>query len=375
MAAPRRMDRLTAQDLLMLWPDDFGWSEDIGVLAILDGTRLLDSDGRVRIDEVRRHIEPRLHLVPRFRQLLYRPRRGLGWPLWVDAPAFDLAEHVRIQPLAAPGDEAQPLAACAQLYQRRLDPTRPLWRAWLLPGLPDQQVGLLLHAHHTIADGVAGMAAFAALLDLDADAPTPVAPPWTPTPIPTAGELFRDNLHRRRQELGHGLSRLAHASRPWRASQRALREFFAERAPPHQPQPPHRRRPPAGGRPRAPRGRQAGRPHPPRQGQRRGPGGGGRRPAPAAGRPWRGPRWAGAAGDGADLAPPRAARAGQRQPGRDDAGAAAAGRARPGRSAGADRRRDGHTQAHGAPAGDQRALPLRRRPARHLPVPAPISGS
>ena len=231
MAAPRRMDRLTAQDLLMLWPDDFGWSEDIGVLAILDGTRLLDSDGRVRIDDIRRHMEPRLNLVPRFRQLLYRPRRGLGWPLWVDAPAFDLAEHVRIQPLAAPGDEAQPLAACAQLYQRRLDPTRPLWRAWLLPGLPDQQVGLLLRAHHTIADGVAGMAAFAALLDLDADAPTPVAPPWTPTPIPTAGELFRDNLHRRRQELGHGLSRLARASRPWRASQRALREFFAERAP------------------------------------------------------------------------------------------------------------------------------------------------
>ena len=28
----------------------------------------------------------RLHLVPRFRQLLYVPRRGLGGPLWVDAP-------------------------------------------------------------------------------------------------------------------------------------------------------------------------------------------------------------------------------------------------------------------------------------------------
>jgi len=75
------------------------------------------------------------------------------------------------------------------------------------------------------------LAAFGALLDLDANAPTPVAPPWTPTPIPTADELFRDNLHRRRQELGHGLSRLAHASRPRRASQGAVREFLAERAP------------------------------------------------------------------------------------------------------------------------------------------------
>ena len=96
MAEPRRLERLTAQDLLMLLADDFGWSEDIGVLAILDGTRLLDGDGRVRVDEVRRRLESRLHLVPRFRQLLYRPRQGLGWPLW---------------------------------------------EAWLLPGLPERRVG------------------------------------------------------------------------------------------------------------------------------------------------------------------------------------------------------------------------------------------
>src|SRR5512133_496317 len=200
MAEPH-LERLTIQDLFMLWPDDCGWSQDIGALAILDGTRLLDPDGRVRIQAVRRHLEPRLQLVPRFRQLLYRPRRGLGWPLWVDAPAFDLADHLRVHPLAAPGDEAELLQACARLYQRRLDPARPLWQAWLLPGLPDRQVGLFLRAHHTIADGVAGVAAFGALLDLDAEAPTPVAPPWTPTPIPTAADLFGDNLRRRRREL------------------------------------------------------------------------------------------------------------------------------------------------------------------------------
>src|SRR6266700_7102693 len=162
MAETRLLERLTASDLFMLWADDFGWSQDIGVLAILDGTRLLDGDGRVRIEAVRRAIEPRLPLVPRFRQLLYRPRRGLGWPLWVDAQSFDLADHVQVFPLAAPGDQAQLLQACAQLYRRRLDPSRPLWEAWLLPGLPQRRVGLFLRAHHTVADGVAGMAAFGA---------------------------------------------------------------------------------------------------------------------------------------------------------------------------------------------------------------------
>jgi diacylglycerol O-acyltransferase / wax synthase len=224
------LDRLTAQDLLMLGADDFGWSEDIGVLAILDGIRLLDGEGRVRIDEVCRRLEAKLHLVPRFRQLLYRPRRGLGWPLWVDTPAFDLADHVRVHPVAAPGDQAQLLAACARLYRRRLDPSRPLWEAWFLPGLPGRQVGLFLRAHHAIADGVAGVAAFGALLDLAGDPPTPVAPSWTPAPMPTAGALLRDNLRRRLRELGRGLSGLAHPSRR-RGALEMWPELFAERAP------------------------------------------------------------------------------------------------------------------------------------------------
>jgi diacylglycerol O-acyltransferase / wax synthase len=234
MAKTHRLERLAAQDLLMLWADDFGWSQDIGALAILDGTSLLDPDGHVRIETIRRRLEPRLPLLPRFRQLLYRPRRGLGWPLWVDAPAFDLADHLKVFPLAPPGDQAQLLQACAQLYGRRLDPARPLWEAWFLPGLPQQQVGLFLRANHTIADGVAGMAAFGALLDLDADAPTPLAAPWTPTPIPSAGQLLRDNLRRRRQELGRGLAGLAHPGRTLRrarAAWPAWREAFAEHAP------------------------------------------------------------------------------------------------------------------------------------------------
>jgi diacylglycerol O-acyltransferase len=234
MAETRPLERLTAQDLLMLWPDDLGWPEDIGAVAILDGTRLLDRDGRVRIEAVRRQLEPRLHLVPRFRQLLYRPRLGLGWPLWVDAPSFDLADHVRVHPLAAPGNQAQLLVACEQLRRRRLDPSRPLWELWLLPGLPERRVGLFLRAHHAIADGISGLAAFGALLDLAADTPAAVPSPWTPAPIPSAGQLLYDNLRRRLRGLGRGLSSLTHPIGTVRRARRtspAWREFFAERAP------------------------------------------------------------------------------------------------------------------------------------------------
>ena len=64
MVAERRLlERLTASDRFMLW-EDYGWSGDIGAVAILDGTGLLDRDGRIRIEAVRRRLEPRLHLDP-----------------------------------------------------------------------------------------------------------------------------------------------------------------------------------------------------------------------------------------------------------------------------------------------------------------------
>lgn len=72
------MDRLTAEDRLILWPDEV-WPQDIGALAVLDGSSMLDAGG-FRIEAVREAIEGRLHLLPRFRQLLYEPRRGLGGP-------------------------------------------------------------------------------------------------------------------------------------------------------------------------------------------------------------------------------------------------------------------------------------------------------
>ena len=235
MADNRLLERLTASDLFLLMWDDYGWSTDIGGLGILDGTTLLNDDGSVRVDAVLRHIGPKVPLVPRFRQLLRRPGLGLGWPLWVDAPSFDLADHIQVHPLPEPGDRDQLLRACQELAARPFDPARPLWQLWLLPGLPDRQVGVFLKLQHVLADGPAAMAAFGALLDSRADAPDGAAPSWSPTPIPSAGELLRDNLRHRRQELRRGWSGLVHPRSTLAQARRALpawREVLAEKPAP-----------------------------------------------------------------------------------------------------------------------------------------------
>lgn len=231
MAVKRILDRVTASDMFLLLWDDYGWSSDVGGLAILDGTSLHDPDGRVRIDAVRQQLEPRLQLIPRFRQLLYRPPLGLGWPLWVDAPSFDIADHIRVLEVAPPGDEAKLLQACQNLARQRLDATRPLWELWLLPGLSDGRVGAYLRLHHVLADGEAALAAFGALLDPTADPPAQVTSPWTPTAFPKPGELLRDNVRRRGQELARGCSALVHPRRTLGGARRAVpawREVLTE---------------------------------------------------------------------------------------------------------------------------------------------------
>jgi WS/DGAT/MGAT family acyltransferase len=224
------IDRLTALDQLMLRASKL-WPQDIGALALLDGTNLLEPSGRFRIEAVHETIESRLHLVPRFRQVVYVPRRGLGGPLWVDARSFDLDEHLRVLPLPAATGEADLLRAIERLRRQRLDPSRPLWEMWFLTGLPNKQIALFVRLHHAIADGMAAMTTVAALLDPAPDAPAPAARPWAPTRAPSAGVLLADNLLRHLQRLAGACFTLARPRttlRRLRAAWPAIRELLAE---------------------------------------------------------------------------------------------------------------------------------------------------
>ena len=224
------IDRLTALDQLMLRASKV-WPQEIGALALLDGTDLFDSDGRFRIEAVREAIASRLHLVPRFRQVVFVPRRGLGGPLWVDAPSFDLSQHVRVLPLPAGSGEADLLVATERLRRKQLDPSRPLWELWFLTGLPERQIGLFVKLHHALADGMAAMTTVAAFLNPVPDAPAASAHPWTPTRPPSAPELLADNLLRHLQRLTGAFSALARPRstlRQLRAAWPATRELLAE---------------------------------------------------------------------------------------------------------------------------------------------------
>src|ERR671915_660844 len=89
-------DRLTAVDASFLHQEKQASHMHVGAVLIFEGpppTR----------EEFLEQLEKRLHLVPRYRQKLAFAPFGIGAPLWVDDPSFNVDYHVRHTALPKPG--------------------------------------------------------------------------------------------------------------------------------------------------------------------------------------------------------------------------------------------------------------------------------
>lgn len=168
-----------------------------GALVVLDGTTLLDTVGRLRLADLRLAIEHRVGSLPELRRAIHQPGPFAGAPLWVDDPDFRIEHHVgeaAIPVSRAPIDEDVLLRFVERLMAPPLDRAHPLWRLWLVTGMPDGRVGLLFMVHHALADGLSAMRLAQSLLGDRRVAPPSDIPTPTPSPVPRWAGLVSDNL-------------------------------------------------------------------------------------------------------------------------------------------------------------------------------------
>jgi diacylglycerol O-acyltransferase len=179
-------DQLTALDATFL---ELEQADDSAVMHI-GGALLfepLPGGGTPAIGKVREHLEPRLDLLPRYRQKLGAPRTGgLSWPSWESDQRFEIEAHVRHATLPSPGDEREFLDWISDYYSHRLDRSRPLWEMVLLDGLADGRWALVCKTHHCLVDGAGSVDAVDLLLDAEPAPGEPSAP--HPARVPAAVE-------------------------------------------------------------------------------------------------------------------------------------------------------------------------------------------
>jgi diacylglycerol O-acyltransferase / wax synthase len=147
---------------------------------------------------LRRHLDARLGAVPRFRRRLVRVAPDV--PVWADDPGFDVARHVFGVTLRG---ELRELAGT--LLSAPLPADRPLWRMYLVEGLPDGGFAIVGQAHHALIDGVAAIQVAQLLFGPQAD---DAGVTWTPAPPPSAGAALGASAITRGRALA-GVARAA----------------------------------------------------------------------------------------------------------------------------------------------------------------------
>jgi diacylglycerol O-acyltransferase len=167
-------------------------------------------------EQLEEMVEGKLDLVPRYRQKVRFIPLGLGRPVWVDDPRFNLSYHLRHSALPPPGADDQLRRTAARIFAQRLDRTKPLWEIWMLEGLAKSRWALLSKVHHCMVDGVSATDLMAVMFGGD-DAQAAVEP-WLPAPEPGSAELVVRTITRRTFNPSEQLRTLRAATRAPRAS-------------------------------------------------------------------------------------------------------------------------------------------------------------
>ncbi|PSH04337.1 MAG: hypothetical protein CXZ00_08260 [Acidobacteria bacterium] len=189
MSGARATDYLSTIDALFLYLEKPG--------APLNVASISNFEGLITLDECRKHIASKMHLMPRFAQRVVHPPLGIGIPMWQFDPHFDIRNHVREITLEH-GTEAEWKAAASRLLSSHLDRDRPLWDVTLFHGLKNNRTGIVVRTHHCLVDGVAGVGMLRSLLD---SSPTPEPIPtqkshFEPPPPPSLATVLLDGILR-----------------------------------------------------------------------------------------------------------------------------------------------------------------------------------
>jgi len=194
-------DRLSALDASFLDVESETAPMHMACVLVFDGEALLDEHGALPIERLRRYIDHALDGCERYRQRLdYVP--GLRQPVWIDDERFDLDFHLRRASVPAPGTDRELKALAGTLMSQQIDRSRPLWEMYLVDGLSDKRVAMVIKAHHCMVDGVGGMQLLMALLRPYRDTKVPRGESsWSPRPAPSGLGMLRSELRYRRKAI------------------------------------------------------------------------------------------------------------------------------------------------------------------------------
>jgi diacylglycerol O-acyltransferase len=152
-------------------------------------------DGEIPFAGFVKSIDSKLHLLPRYRQVVVDPPFHLGYPSWEDDQRFDIRRHIFHATLEEPGGHAELEALAGRILSQVMDRGKPLWDIHVIDGLAGGRSAILARIHHSLADGVAGASIMKIILDQSPSSSAPARKPrFRPAPHSAASRSVVDAL-------------------------------------------------------------------------------------------------------------------------------------------------------------------------------------
>ncbi len=181
MTTPTLNNRLTSMDSSFLYFEKKEATMHIGSVSIFDG--------EIPFEEFIAMMDAKMHLVPRYQQIVVNDPFNLGHPTWEPDPNFDLRKHIFKVQLDAPGNEAQLIERAGELFTPMMERSKPLWDIFWIYGLEGGRSAMVARVHHCMVDGMSGVDLLKIILDFSPNPapppPKPEATPRMPQPDPT----------------------------------------------------------------------------------------------------------------------------------------------------------------------------------------------
>jgi diacylglycerol O-acyltransferase len=111
--------RLTSMDASFLYFEKKECPMHIGSVSVFEG--------EIPFDKFVENVNAKMHLLPRYQQVVTPDPFNLGHPTWEFDSNFDIKKHIYKIQIDKPGDDAELIKLATQIFTPMMDRSKPLW--------------------------------------------------------------------------------------------------------------------------------------------------------------------------------------------------------------------------------------------------------
>ena len=131
-------------------------------------------EGKLTHRDLVKHIEDRLHLLPRYLQKVVPDPFNLAHPTWENAADFDIKNHIFKVKQKKALTEKELVKIAGELMTEMMDRSKPLWEIHVVENIEGHRSAMIAKVHHCMVDGISGVDLLKIIFDLT---PTAAPPP------------------------------------------------------------------------------------------------------------------------------------------------------------------------------------------------------